>query len=84
METQFLFFFLYAFFGFILVLCNKQISFFAYKLILLFTDKLQLDEFFIFKVDKNNKNSLIFITRGFTVSFGLSIVAFSIYHVIYL
>lgn len=83
MDPQFLFYYLYAFFGLLLVLFFKKISYIAYNLTLIFTDKLQIDQLFIFKIDNKNKNTLLFIMEAFTLTFGLAIVLFSIYHVIY-
>lgn len=80
METSFFFFFLYAFFGFLLVSFYKVIADYLYKLILVYTDKLEVAQLFIFKVDSKNKNSLLFSTRVFTLSFGLAIAMFSAYH----
>ena len=70
----------YIFFGFLLLIFNKQISNLNYKLILFYTNKLRLSEIFIFKVDSHNRNSLIFLTRSFTISFGLLIIGTSSYY----
>jgi len=76
-----LFFFLYTFFGILLIIFNKDISNVLYNLILYYTDKLKIKELFIFKVDESNRNSMFFLTRAFTVLFGLAIVSACLYFI---
>ena len=70
----------YVILGLIFILFNKQIGNLNYKLVLYYTDKLSLKDFWMFKVDDANRNSMFFLTRSFSVFFGLSICASAIYH----
>ena len=80
MEAKTILFLGYGILGTLFILFNKQIGDFNYKIVLYYTDKLRLKDWFIFKVDHKNKNSMYFLTRSFSVIFGISILASSIYH----
>ncbi len=69
----------YLVIGILLILFNKQIAQINYKLMLYYTDKLNLKDVFIFKVDNTNRNSLFTLTRAFTLILGLFITATCIY-----
>lgn len=83
MLSNYTFFLIYAVLGFLLLLFNKWITYFFYNLILVFTDKVQIDHLFLFKIDNNNKNSMIFLMRAFIITFSLCILLFSLYNIIY-
>lgn len=69
----------YTFFGFLLIIFSRKIANILYNLILYYTNKLKLNDLFIFKVNSKNRNSMFFLTRSFTFLFGVFIVVFSIY-----
>ena len=69
-----IFFYAYAFVGLLFMIFNKKLGDLNYKLVLYYTDKLHLKDFFIFKIDHNNVDSMIFLTRSFAALFGLSII----------
>lgn len=69
----------YAFIGLLLIIFNKYVSEITYNLVLYFTEKLNLTEVFLFKVDETNKNSMFFLTRSFTIALGLIIFSTCVY-----
>jgi hypothetical protein len=71
--------FLYVILGFIFIFLNKKIGAWVYKLTLLFTDKLRMSELFIFRIDSKNRDSFFFLTRSFSILFGISIVVLALY-----
>lgn len=82
MEPRTIIFSIYAVVGLCLILFNRQISDFNYKLVLYFTNKLNLDDLFLFKVNHKNRDSMRVLTRTFTITFGLIIFSLSIYYLI--
>jgi len=68
----------YNFLGLVFIIFNKKLSYYFYNLILYYTDKLKLSEVFIFKVDNTNRNSMFFLTRCFTIFFGVAIILLSL------
>ncbi len=68
----------YAIIGGIFILFNKQIAKINYKLVLFYTDKLNLKAVFLFKIDDTNRNSLFFLTRTFTIFFGIALLTASL------
>ena len=80
MEGRSIFFLGYAILGLIFILFSKQIGDIYYKLVLYYTDKLNLNDFRMFKIDHKNKNSMYFLARSFSIMFGIFILASSIYH----
>jgi len=70
----------YSIFGLLFIIFNKQISDFNYKLVLYFTNKLYLKDFFIFKIDHSHKDSFRFLIRSFTFLFGLFILILTSYY----
>ena len=81
MDTRIVVFIIYSIIGFLLVIFNKFISELFYNLTLYFTEKINLKEVFLFKVDNTNRNSMFFLTRSFTIAFGIMIIASSIYYI---
>jgi len=71
----------YSIIGLLLVYFNKQISNLNSRLILFYTQKLKLKDFFLFKIDKKNKSSMQLLTRIFTSTFGMTIFFISIYYI---
>ena len=63
----------YSILGLIFILFNKQISDINYKLVLFYTNKLNLKDFFLYKINHKNKDSMRFLTRSFTFLLGLTI-----------
>ncbi len=80
MDLKFLVLITYAIFGALLIFFNKHISDLNYKLVLYYTNKLHLKDFFIFKINHKNKDSMHFLTRSFTFIFGLAIFLLSVYN----
>jgi hypothetical protein len=74
----------YLFISLLIILFSKLITINSYKFILCLTEKLNLDEFFIFKVDDNNYHSLICYSRIFLLSFGITIFILTFYYYIFL
>lgn len=69
----------YVLLGLFLIFFNKFIGAWVYKFTLLFTDKLKLSDLFIFRIDSKNKDSFFFLTRSFSIMFGICIIAASFY-----
>lgn len=69
----------YVILGLILIIFNKQINNLYYKFVLFYTDKLNLSDLFVFKVNNRNKGSLMLYSRIFMIVFGIIIVLFSLY-----
>jgi len=69
----------YILLGMFFFLFNKQIGTWVYKLVLLFTDKLLLTNFFLFRINDSNRNSFYFLTRAFSVLFGLALISAAFY-----
>lgn len=67
-----------------MILFNRYITDFLYKFTLYLTDKMELKEVFFFKVDHSNRNSMFFLTRTFTIFFGIFLASFSFYKYIML
>lgn len=67
---------IYVILGLTIALFNKFFALWIYRLILVFTDKLQVSEMFLFKIDNKNKDTFYFLIRSFCILFGL-ILAFS-------
>ncbi|MDA3855789.1 MAG: hypothetical protein PF569_06000 [Candidatus Woesearchaeota archaeon] len=65
--------------GTLLILFSKSISSYIYKMVLVFTNKANLSELFIFKTNKTQRDSFFMFARSFTVIFGLLIAFFSLY-----
>ncbi|MCA9496077.1 MAG: hypothetical protein KC589_03980 [Nanoarchaeota archaeon] len=80
MDSRTIIFSIYALIGLMLILFNRQISDFNYKLVLYFTNKLNLDQLFLFRVDHKNRDSMRVLTRTSTICFGLLIFSLSIYY----
>lgn len=78
-----LIFWSYVVVGTLLILFSKSISSYIYKMVLVFTNKANLSELFIFKTNKTQRDSFFMLARAFTIIFGLLIATFSIY-VLYL
>ncbi len=79
MDPRMLFFYSYLLLGLSFVIFNKSIGSWVYKLTLLFTDKLNLSELFVFRIDEKNRDSFFFLMRTFSISFGLMIMVFVMY-----
>lgn len=79
MDSLIFFYSLYALLGTMFLLLNKRLATWGYKLSLLYTSKLSLQEVFIFKLDARNKNSMFTLMRTFTISFGLMLISLSLY-----
>lgn len=73
----------YGIVGLLFIIFNKKIAELNYKLVLFYTNKLNVKDFFIFKIDHNNRDSMFFLTRSFTIFFGIGIFAFSLYHYLF-
>lgn len=69
----------YIFLGLFLILFNRFIGAWVYKFTLLFTDKLKISELFIFRIDSKNRDSFFFLTRSFSIMFGICIIGASFY-----
>jgi hypothetical protein len=65
----------YVVLGLFFLVFNSKIGSFVYKLTLLFTDKMNLSDFFIFKIDNTNRDSFYVLTRSFSAFFGLALIA---------
>ena len=76
-------FYSYSILGLIMILFNNIISSFFYNLVLYFTDKLNLKELFLFKINRKNKDSLFSLMRSFIIMFGLMILSFCFYFLQY-
>lgn len=79
MEPKTFVFVSYAILGALLIIFNKYIAEFIYKLVLYFTDKVNINELFLFKVNNQNKDSLFSLSRAITLILGISIFTYSIY-----
>ena len=73
----------YFFLGIVLLILNKYLADLNYKLILYYTNKLNISEIFIFKVNHKNRDSLFFLTRSFVIFFALSLIATTSYYLFY-
>jgi len=80
MEATTFLFCAYALLGLVFFILNKKITYIIYNLILYFTNKLNLKEVFIFRIDDYNRNSMFFLMRSFTILFGLLLIATSAYY----
>lgn len=69
----------YFLFGMVLALFNKFFGLWVYRLALLLTDKLQVSDMFLFRVDETNRDSFFFLTRSFCVLFGLMLSFAALY-----
>lgn len=69
----------YVILGILFIIFNKFIGEWMYKLTLLFTDKLKISELFIFRVDSKNRDSFFFLTRSFSIFFGIFITVLAFY-----
>ena len=69
---------LYGIFGLLIMIFHSSISKFFYKLSLLFTDKLKLDNLMLYKVDESNKNILLRIAKRITFFLGAMILLIAI------
>lgn len=79
MESRLIIFGLYSIFGFTMILFNFKISNFFNNLVLYFTNKLKIEELFLFKIDDANYDSMFILMKYFTIFFGLFIILFSVY-----
>lgn len=69
----------YAIVGIFMTVFNKKVGSWNYKLTLLYTDKLNIGEFFLFKINNANRDSFFFLTRAISVSLGLTFMATAIW-----
>lgn len=83
MDMKFILFGAYAFIGLLLIIFNKYVSEITYNLVLYFTEKLDLQELFLFKIDETNRNSMFSLMRTFTTLFGILIVTTCLYYMYY-
>ena len=74
-------FYIYARIGFLMIVFYKKISEIFYNLSLYFTGKMRLKNLFLFKIDKRNRDVLLFWMETFTISFGLFILLSSLYKI---
>ncbi len=71
--------FIFIFYGIIaisLIIFNKYLAKIIYKLILILTNSLNVDDWFLFKIDDQNKNSLLNLARIFLLILGIMILFF--------
>ena len=80
MDPRTFMFYCYLFLGLLFVIFNSFIGGWVYKLTLLFTDRLKISEFFLFKVNSKNIDSFFFLTRCFSAFFGFFLIAFVLYN----
>lgn len=64
----------YIIIGVFFVVFYIPISNFFYKLTLLFTNKLRLDNMFLYKIDKTNNDIIYKLARKFTLMLGILII----------
>jgi hypothetical protein len=74
-------FHLYAVLGLLIIIFSRLISNFFYNLVLIYTNKMNLNELFIFKIDRNNKDSFYSVAKCFTIMLGMIILISSIYFI---
>lgn len=79
METYRIVFLIYALFGIFLIIFSSFISNFLYNLVLYYTNKVNLKDFFLFKVNHKNKDSLFSLAKYFTCFFGFFLFLVSVY-----
>lgn len=73
--------YLYIFLGLFLIFFSKKISNFVYNLILMYMNKMNLKDVFLFKVDHSNRDSFFSLARWFIIFFGIGIISFAIYFI---
>ena len=71
----------YCFLGLLLVLFSKTISNFVYNIILMYTDKMNLKDVFLFKIDHSNRDSFFKLARWFIIFLGSSLILFCGYSI---
>lgn len=81
-QTVFVFY-LYIFLGLFFILFSKMISNFIYNLALMYTDKMNLRDVFLFKIDHSNRDSFFSLARGFTIFLGILVISICIYFKFY-
>lgn len=75
--------FLYLFMGLFFIIFSKKISNFVYNLILMYMNKMNLKDVFLFKVDHSNRDSFFSLARWFIIFFGIAIISFCIYFIFF-
>lgn len=78
MNTATTLYILYGVMGLLIMAFYSPISKFFYKTSLIFTDKLKLDKFVLYKVDDSNSNVLLKIAKRITFFLGAMILLISI------
>lgn len=75
---------MYALMGVLVILFNRRISNFFYNLVFMYTNKMNLRDVFIFKIDRNNEDAFYKVARCFTITIGLIIFAVSVFFIYFL
>jgi hypothetical protein len=74
-------FFYYMVLGLFSMLFYSPLSIAIYKVALILTENLRLDQFFLYKVDKKNKDYLLSLAKKFTLGLGAILTAISIAYI---
>ena len=69
----------YGIMGVLLILFNHKMGEWNYKLALLYTDKLKIQDMFIFRINSKNRDSFFSLTRAISVILGLTFIATAFY-----
>lgn len=79
MEAKDVVFIIYLIFGILMIIFSSKISEFFYKMVLLYTNKMNLKDLFLFKVNNKNRDSLFSLARYITIFIGLVIISTCLY-----
>lgn len=74
---------IYLVIGLFFIIFSKNISNFIYNLILMYMDRVNLKDVFLFKVDHSNRDSFFSLARWFVTFLGLFLVSFCAYFIWY-
>lgn len=68
--------------GLLMLIFNQSINKLYYKFVMFYTDKLSINQLFLFKVNHKNKGTILKLTRVFTIAFSSFILLFSAYYLL--
>lgn len=71
MELRTIVFLIYIIIALFFIIFSEKISIFLYRLVLMYTDKLNMKELFYFKVNGVNRDSLFLIAKIVVIVMGL-------------
>ena len=74
-------FHMYAFIGLLMIIFSSFISHYLYNLVLVYTNRMDLKDAFLFRVNRKNRDSMFSVARYFTITVGLTIIFTSLYYI---